>query len=74
MKKRLCSTVLGCGTVCALYWINRLNHSSGPPRSFSVDLTMFFLMPGYYVLAAVGLPNSASHLSQKIGITLLKGK
>ena len=71
MKKRMCSAVIGSGTVCALYWTGRLSHSSGPPGSFSVYFTMFFLMPGYYFLAAVGLPNSASQLSQKIGITLL---
>ena len=71
MKRRLCSAAIGSGTVCALYWTGRLSHSSRPPSRFSVDFTMFFLIPGYYFLAAVGLPHSASQLSQKIGITLL---
>jgi len=71
MKKQMWSAVIGCGTVCALYWSGRFSHSSGPPSNFSVYFTMFFLMPGYYFLAAIGLPNSASHVSQKIGITLL---
>jgi hypothetical protein len=71
MKKLAWSAAIGSGTACALYWTGRLSRSSGPPSSFSVYSTMFFLMPGYYFLAAVGLPNSASRLSQKIGITLM---
>ncbi len=34
---------------------------------------MFFLMPGYYFLAAVSIPVSESQIGQKIGIALIVG-
>lgn len=71
MKKLVWSAVIGSGFVGGLYWYNRLFHSTGPSSNVWIDFSMFFLMPGYYFLAAVGLPNAASHLSQKIGITLM---
>ncbi len=70
MKKLAWSALLGSAPVCALYWIGRLGHSSGPPSSFSVYTTMFFLMPGYYFLGAVGIPISESRISQQIAVTL----
>lgn len=73
MKKLGWSAIVGSGFVCGLYWDNRLFHSTGPSSKLWIDFSMFFLMPGYYFLAAVGLPTSASHISQKIGITLMVG-
>lgn len=70
MKKLVCSVLLGSVPVCALYRLGRFSHGSGPPNAVRVDFTMFFLMPGYYFLAAVGAPVSESRISQKIVVTL----
>jgi hypothetical protein len=59
--------------VCAVYRYNRLFHSTGTSSNAWVSFSMFFLMAGYYFLAAVSIPISESQLSQKIGITLVIG-
>ena len=71
MKKLVWSAVIGSGFVCGLYWYNRLFHGTGPSSRGWIDFSMFFLMPGYYFLAAVSIPISESQISQKIGITLM---
>ena len=71
MKKVAWSAALGSVPVCLLYWIGRSSHSSGPPSVFWVDFTMFFLMPGYYFLSAMGGLLLMSQLSQKAAITLV---
>jgi hypothetical protein len=73
MKKLRWSAIIGSGFVCGLYWDNRLFHSTGPSSSLWIDFSMFFLIPGYYFLAAIGLPTSSSQMSQKIGIALMVG-
>ena len=71
MKKVASSAVIGTGAVCALYWTGRFSHSSGPPSAFEVDFSMFFLMPGYYFLSAIGGLLPMLQLSQKATITLM---
>ena len=71
MKKLMWSALLGSVPVCAMYWVRRLSHNPGPPSGFWVDFTMFFFMPGYYFLIAIGGLLSSLQLGQKATITLI---
>ena len=59
---------MGSVPICALYWIGRFIHNSGPRW---VDFGMFFFMPGYYFVMAMGGLLSILQLSQRATITLI---